>query len=44
MTKKWQQIKKLAYVTTCGPSGYRVQLYSCTGHLCHVLQYLEYLY
>ena len=21
MTKKWQQIKKLAYVTTCGPSG-----------------------
>eukprot|EP01048_Picozoa_sp_COSAG05_P026329 COSAG05_NODE_7129_length_852_cov_4.147410_1_plen_139_part_00 len=23
MTKKWQQIKKLAYVTTCGPSGLR---------------------
>ena len=21
MTKKWQQIKKLAYVTTCGPRG-----------------------
>ena len=21
MTKKWQQIKKLTYVTTCGPSG-----------------------
>ena len=25
MTKKWQQIKKLAYVTTCGPSGCSMQ-------------------
>ena len=28
MTKKLQQTKKLAYVTTCGPSGRRDPYYS----------------
>ena len=43
MTKKWQQIKKLAYVTTCGPSGmiYVHVLYKeatvCMDHLLNEL-------